>query len=181
MMPGYPTYFGEHAKKAFQEFYGTDAIPDDDPQTYTWYKKSVIHSIIEHHNIFMENSNFRDIWGAYHKVILTKWAGGDFINELYQAYHDTYANTVNINVIQFTYMPHGHQFWEQIKADINNYHLKVWGGAEYCEGLPTATPVAKQYDLRGLLIAPIHYFTQHRTMEPWMIDNVVNSMKVFNE
>ena len=180
-MPLCPCFYGNHAIKSYQDKYGTAEVPADNPQTTEWYKESILNTVIEHQDIFLENNKHRDIWGAYHKRIMSKWGGNAFIDDLYRKYREKYQDTVNINVIQFTYIPHGHSYYSQIKNDIDKFGLNVWGGSEYCEGLPTAVPIAKQFGLRGLLTAPIHPFVKHRTIEPWMEDNFRNAIAELNK
>ena len=180
MLPIVPCVRGSHAIKSYQERYGTSEITGDNPNTLEWLKESVLNTLIEHQNIFLSYNHHRDIWGAYHKKIHSKWCGTSFIDSLYQKYREVYTDTVNINVIQFTYIPHGHSFYSEIKRDIEKFGLNVWGGSEYCEGLPSASPIAKEFKLRGLVTAPIHPFVPHRTIEPWMIENFKNAINLLS-
>jgi hypothetical protein len=56
---------------------------------------------------------------------------------------------------------------------------RVYGGAEYAEGVVAQTQKAIRVGIDGLLIGPCHPFTGHKRIEPWMLTNIKQAMKLW--
>jgi hypothetical protein len=76
-----------------------------------------------------------------------------------------------INWILWTYIQ-----WFGLYPLINGlkdaYHVDVYGGAEYADGIVTSTDIAMANRIRGLVCGPLHTFTNHDHIEPWMVENI---------
>lgn len=179
-----PSWYDPFAMEAYHKWAGADAKPKkEDPTTEAWLKQSYTEHMVRIQKIFADTPH-KEIWTAAHLVIASYTNlygnGCNWTEDYYVAYKNNIPG-VTINVIQYTYHPHGAPYLNKIKAIIKRHGIKVWGGAEYCEGLPVSTPTALETGARGLLISPIHTFTGHKTIEPWMTEAIAKSINIFKE
>jgi hypothetical protein len=104
--------------------------------------------------------------------------GCNWIAEILSHLHKNLPH-IQINHIYYTWVQ-WRQYWNKMNTWKIAFDENVFGGAEYCEGLPTTTPLALQNGLRGLIVAPC-YPNIHDHVEPWMLENIKNSISVFKE
>ena len=171
VLPVAPAFYDPHAIAAHKRWTGLDIPDQNSGSTWNWFRQSVLDTVINQQTVFLEGQEHREIWQAYHRMIFHKWTGNQFITDIYKAERDTWKDTIDINVVQFTYTPHGQTYYNLIHKDIQDWKLKVWGGAEYCSGVVTSTNIGLRNGLRGLVCAPV-YPQSKRRVEPWMLDNL---------
>jgi hypothetical protein len=170
-----PAWFEDVALQAFKDYSHQDRQPfPNDPITEEWLRKTYLDTLIRQQQIFQEQG-FGELWSSTHRLIAyfsgLYGNGCKWIDDMYEAYLSNFP-TSQLNVIQYTYFPHGSSYWQMELNDMRLYGINIWGGAEYCEGLTPHTPIALAQGLRGLIISPIHPFTGHPQLEPWMVDAI---------
>jgi hypothetical protein len=173
-------FYGPHAIKDFHEKTGLDVPHPGDPITDEWLKNSLLNMLLEQQRIFVENK-FREIYTALHIAIghFSFYGNGNkWIEDILQLWTSELKPNKIIH-IYYTWIQWG-QFWSKINEWKTNFNEDVFGGAEYCEGLPTTTPIAINNGLRGQIVAPC-YPGQHDHVEDWMCNNIRNSISLFKQ
>lgn len=179
-----PAWFDIGAQQAFREYAGANAVPRaHDEVTERWMKETYINHMVRLQKIFASTPH-KEIWTAAHRMIARFHGlygnGCQWIGDVYDAYQSAIPGCI-INVIQYTYHPHGVDYLTQMIMDTERYGIRVWGGAEYCEGLPVSVPTALRTKARGLILSPIHPFTGHKKVDDWMIGSIQNAIAQFKE
>lgn len=171
-----PACFDSYAIDDYQRMYSTTTQPVfGTPECDAWLKASYFGMYTAIQNICTSYTHTKRIWSNLHRSIATytslRGNGCKWIGELYAAYRQQYPD-YPIYGLYFTYYPHGSWLWDTVEQDVQTYGLQVYTGAEYCEGIVKHAQIAKQYTLRGMLVAPTHPFTPHVSIEPWMIQAI---------
>jgi hypothetical protein len=178
-----PAFYDPEAIASFKAFVGTDRIPDqNDPDTTRWLLESYLKTTLHQQTILTELQSHDEIFVMLHPAIgdmANLYGNGcNWITEILDNLHDNLPN-IQINHIYYTWVQ-WKQYWGKMNSWRNTFNENVFGGAEYCEGLPTSTPLALQNGLRGLIVAPC-YPSIHDHVESWMLENIKNSISLFKE
>jgi hypothetical protein len=174
-----PCIFDREAVRSHNTYTGLSAPDIHSRLTWEWFRKSIVDTVINQQEVLLRYQNHQEVWQNYHRVIIAKWCGNEFITDLYQKYREIWGKTVDINVTQFTWTPHGDGYKLEIQRDTKLWDLKVWGGAEHCEGIMNSTQQGIKFDVRGLICAPVSYWNKKTRVEPWMLDNIRRSIDMW--
>jgi hypothetical protein len=115
----------------------------------------------------------REIWMMLHPAIANfagLYGNGNRWIESILLNLKTQLEPVTINHIYYTWIQ-WQPYWQVMNSWRERFDERVFGGAEYAEGLPITTPHAIQQGLRGQILAPC-YPGIHDHVEPWMLDNI---------
>jgi hypothetical protein len=128
----------------------------------------------------LRNNRYNDVWLALHPALAGYIGNGcEFISEILQSLEDKYP-CVHINHLYCTWTQ-----WDGIYPLMNiwkeRHDERVFGGAEYAEGVVNQTYKAIEHKIRGLLIGPCHPYTGHTRVEPWMLNNIKEACRIWNE
>jgi len=154
----YRSWCAKHGHQIRKPDIGDDTIfykKATDSPTIAWLKESMVTYCKRFQGLF------REPWFCLHRAY--SWTACCFIDEIYS------SQTRQLWGIQFTHFPHGPLMATTI-ADMRKYKINMWAGSEWVEGLASNTSTAIAQDLCGLITSPIHPFTKHDTIKPWMID-----------
>lgn len=171
-----PAFYDVHALESYRERFGAKAFPSTTSlETEGWLRDTYVGTLVRQYSILLKGSEDQTIWTALNRAIATyTWLWGNgckYMDDVYRGYLQAFPEAT-INQIYYTFFPHGPGIWSQVMSDRRYYNLKIYAGAEYCEGLRNHVPLAVQQGLRGLILAPIHPFTPHEKIEPWMIEDI---------
>lgn len=170
-----PVFSNPVEPASFMKRWDTKDFPKvGEERTDIWIKETCIKLSMDMYNILIHN-DYNEIWSALHPVCQYLWSGTgvEYINDIYDACLE--LSPSSINQIWYTFIQHPICF-PIFKEQIEKYRLNAYGGAEYCEGLTSTAPKAKELGLKGLLISPLHEFTNHETLQPWMLDRIKGSL-----
>lgn len=166
-------FYDPHARASFKQIYGSDAEPVPmDPATEDWLEQSYIDMLVNHQQVLASQPE-HEIWVMLHPAIANfaglygngnKWIESILLNL------KTQLEPVTINHIYYTWIQ-WQPYWQMMTSWRARFDERVFGGAEYAEGLPITTPHAIQQGLRGQILAPC-YPGIHDHVEPWMLDNI---------
>jgi hypothetical protein len=83
-----------------------------------------------------------------------------------------------ITQIYYTWIQwaHLHPYMNQLQEQFNT---KVYGGAEYCEGIPTTAPAAAKQHVR-LICSPCHEYTPHLHLENWQVESIRGGIRILS-
>jgi len=146
-----------------------------------WLKKFYTDLLLEQQKLVMEGQH-HEIWYmlARYKALklIQNQHGCNWIDD-YLATWKT-LNPVCINHINFNYFNYGASWYPVIQKEMDDWGVHEWVGAEYCEGLRSGNGLqAVKNGLRGLILGPCHPFTNHETVEPWMLTEIKKTIKAF--
>lgn len=175
-------WYDPEAIKSFQNRWATTDMPVmNENRTETWMKETIVAMKLAENKVLAENQ-WNEIWSMIHPEIAMQAGlygnGCNFIDDIYTAYKTEIPN-VQINQIWYTFVQHTRQY-ETYTRLINQYNMNAFGGAEYCEGLEENGPKALRLGFKGLIIHPLHPFTNHETLQPWMIEKIKKSIIIMN-
>lgn len=175
-------WFDPEALKSFEERWLTlDKPSANEDRTEIWMKETIVNMKLEENKI-LADTVWNEIWSMIHPEIAVQKGlygnGCKFIDDIYTAYKREIPD-VQINQIWYTFVQHLRQF-ETYKRLIAHFNLNAFGGAEYCEGLENNAPQAMRLGFKGLIIHPLHPFTNHETLQQWMIEKIKKSIIVMN-
>jgi hypothetical protein len=171
-----PVFFNPLEVNNFMKRWETKDFPKvGEYRTDIWLKETCIKLSMDMYNILIHNT-YSEIWSTLHPVCQYLWPGTgvEYINDIYDACLK--LNPSSINQIWYTFIQHPICF-PIFKEQITKYKLNAYGGAEYADGLTLTVPKAKELGFQGLIICPLHPFTGYTTIEPWMIDNIKDTLK----
>jgi hypothetical protein len=172
LLPNELACYDPHALASFHAMYGNGEMPANDGRTAAWLKSTYIALLLAQQSILVDTPS-REIFTMLHPQLVEFHRpfsnGCDWIADILEQYNSIVKPSV-INHIYYTYTmwTNKHQLMCEWAA---TYHEQVWGGAEYCEGLPMTTPQAIKNGNRGQILAPC-YPGIHEKIEPWMINNL---------
>ena len=143
---------------------GQYQLPDREiHEMFTWM-------MVEQTRILGDNP-WNDVWLMLHphhvpdewlEEIIAKYAGLGY----------------NVNWLLYTWktwVP----IWPFMDMLRDKYHLNMFGGAEWAEGIVDTTSHALVHGLRGLLCGPCHPFLPYKQVEPWMVSEIQKSITMF--
>lgn len=177
LFPNEVCIYDECARNEFSYVYG---MQPDDPlgvNERQFLLEGQLRLIKQLANLF-RNNRYSDMWLALHPALAGFTGNGcEFIPDILQEIH---SPCVNLNHIYFTWRQ-----WVNYYPLMNEwkerYNVKVFGGAEYAENVIDSTRAAIEQGIRGLIIGPCHPFTGHLRIEDWMLDNIREACRIWNE
>jgi hypothetical protein len=176
-------FYDDCALLSYQAFCGdptAEPVPDD-PTTEEWLKNSYIGTMMEQQRILYNSGDHNEVFTFVHPAIAMMaglYGNGckflpQYLRELRVTFPDAVINQIYYTWVQFQ------SLWPLMNALRGSFNTQVWGGAEYCTGTPTTTPLAVQQGLRGQLIAPCHPWSGFNHIQGWMTDNIKRAMKLW--
>jgi hypothetical protein len=140
--------------------------------------KTFERMIVEEQRIFSHYND--DLWTCFHHAFdHLPYSGTVYANYLRNILLDEFP-THNHYCISYTQFRDDVIGEDKNLEDMKTYHLKMFGGSEYAEGLITNTDKAISQGFRGFVTAPLHYYSGHKKLEDWMIEAVQNSLRKWN-
>ena len=131
-----------------------------------WLTESLTEYFLNTQNLFSVN------WVMLHRAF--DWTAGNYINHFYPKLKKP------INGIQWTFWPHP-SLQSIIQTDIYMHSINTFVGAEWCEGIKHYGNQVPNSILQGLIVGPIHPYSGHKDLEPWMVENMSNYLKMFKD
>jgi hypothetical protein len=172
-------WYDPAAIESFHRRWNTEDMPvPNEARTEEWMKETFINLMVSQNKILAVNSG-NEIWSMLHPQIAVYNLYGNgckFLEDIYNAYEREIPG-VNMSQIWYTYIQHANQYPNYTRL-IQRYNLRAFGGAEYCEGLPQTTQMAVTLGFKGLYIHPLYPAMGRLSIEPWMIENIKNGLKV---
>jgi hypothetical protein len=167
-----PAWYDRAAIASYHDYTGCNHCdPEkDNPETEAWFSQTLIDFLLKQQAILVDNPD-REVWTAAHPVLAQIYGNGCRYIELYlKAMLDT-LRPVSINHIFYTWLQWP-GMWQHLDYLRETYGEIQWGGAEYCEGLDQSAPLGIANGLRGHIIGPLHPYTGHKHIEPWMVEKI---------
>lgn len=163
-----PSYFDPWAIQDFQAYYGSQAKPTYPPDeaTNAWLYGTSRQMLLREQAIFYKYRP--ELWTAMHYAFgVQLYTGNQHQRLLYGDMRKAFPE-MDHQTICFTYFEPV-QGLDKFREDARN-GMKIWSGSEYCEGLLQNTDAAIAAGFRGFITGPVHYWTKHKVMEPWMFE-----------
>ena len=172
LIPGAHAWFDPAAKASWRlwclqhDFKGQEtdlASPALLPPVKEWLTASMVAYALNHHSLY------REPWTCLHRAFPED--AGCFNDAIYTALNQPLWG------IQWTYMSFKDvEIGKRTRRDKDTYQIKMWGGAEWVEGLRPHTPIAIAHGLQGLIVGPIHPYSGHDKIEDWMLEAMTWSL-----
>jgi hypothetical protein len=204
LMPYEPSYFDPKAIESFRvwangKFYGNlsvfnkeegsswrdwDSVKpgiftfgyDNKLITKMWLKEHLLETLVRQQSLLVKHYG-----GEAWMMLAHCWkdiaeTGNFLIPDVVQVIKDK-VNPTKVNWIAFAHFNMGASL-QRIAMERLKDGIDLWTGAQYCEGLPVNTPLAKQAGIRGLICGPLAMEDSHdqKKIEPWMVDNLKQSI-----
>jgi len=177
LFPNSVCVYDAYAQRAFAEQYERSPEMAMDGQVDEFLKAAQIKMLMELQAIHIENEN-REIWHVLHPALAGYHGNGcAYIEDYLIAERAAWPDAV-INHLYCTWVQWGGE-WPLMESWRDKYGEQIWGGSEYAENVVSSTRVAIERGIRGLLIGPTHSFTGHKRVEPWMLLNIKESLKLW--
>ena len=139
-----------------------------------WYYQGYSDFMVAQNKILSENP-WHEVWTNLHPFLNPQQRIWNYEVELTNHIPD-----VHICHLYFTWIQWLNLFGV-IKTVRDAVHSDDFGGAEYAEGVHQSVPLAIQEGMRGLLCGPLHPFTGHPHIEPWMVKNLTWAVQTLQE
>jgi hypothetical protein len=128
----------------------------------------------------LRNNQYGDIWLAIHPALAGYRGNGcEYLEDMLANLNTRYP-CATINQLYCTWRQ-----WSGLYPEMNRlrdtYGTRVFGGAEYAEGVMESTLVAATAGINGLLINPCHPHTGHPRVLPWMLDNIRHAVRMWKD
>lgn len=173
-------YFDEHALADWQKEH--DGKPDHRTSAGAeWLKKSYIKLMTDLAKIFMEQPQ-REVWfnlSRYKATVPTLCCHGcEWIDDYLVEWKK--LKPAAINHISFNFFPYPKEYQDTVISKSKQFGTLEFAGAEYAQGLKAGNGArAVELGLRGMIIGPTHPFSGYKRIEPWMIDEIGKTQKLF--
>jgi hypothetical protein len=168
-LPNELSCFDKAALEQYQDIY--HKMPEEhDPDTDAWYNASVVRAYSDIQRVLFNNA-YQEIWVTLHPALFGQYGNGTICLPQILAALRAEFPTANISQLFCTWRQWS-GLYPQMKEWSTQFNTNIFGGAEYAEGVVTSVDIAKEQGIRGLLIGPTHPYTNHRRIEPWMLDNI---------
>jgi hypothetical protein len=168
-----PCFYDAAALADYKQCYGTGRRPEiTELDTLEWLRRSVVQHYLDAQSVLVEQHN--EVWDALQWLIARQsWANGNYAQpDLLAAYRQRWP-TANIVLIQYTYFAHGPEYFSYIQDLRKRLGLHLIVEAQYCEGLQRGSAAwAREQGANGQIVAPLHPFTGHTCLEPWMAEAI---------
>jgi hypothetical protein len=178
-----PAYYDANALADWQREH--DGQPDHTtPEGAEWLRQSYIQLLNTYQAIFVKQPS-HELWYALSRYKATVpgylCAGCNWIDDYLEDWIIN-LNPSAIHHVNYNYFPYGEAFYPIIQAEHERHGVLEWVGPEYCEGLRSGNGrLAAEHGHRGLILGPLHAYTGHNEIEPWMLDEVRKAMRVFEQ
>ena len=171
LFPNEPCVYDDCAVGVFIDQYGHPpavGVYDHEIAEFTLEAQVALFSDIQ--STFGFNAN-KEIWHALHPALAGFHGNGcDNIETILSVVKQRMPE-LSINHLYCTWVQWSN-YWSLMTDWKNRFGEKIWGGAEYAEGVVNTSRIAIEQGARGLLIGPCHPYTGHRRIEPWMLQNI---------
>ncbi len=177
-----PAYFDEHALKDWQKNHW-GAPNHKSPEGTAWLRDSYTRLLLSQQRILVETQH-REIW-----YMLSRWKaqvwnischGCEWIDHYLAEFKK--LEPTSINHISFNYFPYGMRIYPVIAREREDWGVNEFVGAEYCDGMRAGNGrLAVRHGLRGMIVGPTHPFSHHEGIEPWMVETIAKTNKLFME
>ena len=176
-----PAYYDPAALKDYERLYGKGARPvnPNSPEVMSWLEETYIRVLMKQAHILIETPH-RELFTMLNpRIGEMGFYPGNGCHMLPTILAHYAEENCDITQIYYTWIQwaHLHPYMNQLQAQ---YNTKVYGGAEYCEGMPTTAPVAAKQGVR-LICSPCHEYTPHLHLEQWQLDNIRQAIKVLSK
>lgn len=177
LFPNEPCIYDESAKGAFNALYGHDPRTIDFQEESQFLHDKQIETVMKISNI-LRNNEYGDVWLALHPALAGYRGNGcEYIEDILNNIQNRFPCT-NINQLYCTWTQWSGLF-PQMNYWKNKYSTRVFGGAEYAQGVVSSTYLAIAQNIDGLLINPCHPHTGYSRVEPWMIKNIEKAVEIW--
>ena len=120
------------------------------------------------------DAQYNEVWSAFHFSCFPTFIGPT-LKALQEAYPES-----NHYSLQYTYWQHPHNVHAAVQASQKMFGIKYYVGSEYIQGMRQVAPWAIQHGVR-FITSPIHSFQEHRRVEPWMLDTIRDTLRLYEE
>lgn len=170
-------YYDAAAAQSYHDEYGSSFWPnrdtrEGDERTDAWMRKSYL-SMMQTQARVLSTQPAQLMFSAIHPAIADFGLygnGNKWYADLLAMYRDTYPEH-DIVWVLYTWAQWSY-YHPIVRALKDSLGLRVYGGAEYAEGLPGNTPIAIEAGIDGQFLGPCHPFTGHRAILPFMLENI---------
>lgn len=145
------------------------------------YWETMRRMLIEEQSIFYASHDSHELWTCFHHAFDGSGTSGterarDLYREMAGEFPD--AKHYCISYTQFRNDVIGE---DKNLADMQELGLNMFGGSEYAEGIIANTDTAIQQGFRGFISAPLHWWSGHKSLEPWMVETIRDSLAKWRE
>jgi hypothetical protein len=177
LFPNEICIFDECARAAYQQVYGQApglSVSND----LEFLKNTQINLFLSLQRTLAMYNVHHEIWTALHPA-LSGYAGNGcaYATDMLAAFTQT-TPCGQINHLYCTWTQ-WENYYPQMMGLRQAFGERVYGGAEYAEGVVAQTEKAIKVGIDGLLIGPCHPFTGHTRIEPWMVENIKKAMDLW--
>jgi len=179
VMPQDPRCYDRAALASWHKINSATSPDMNDELCREWIKAEYTRMMVNLQRILVD-SPWREIWTMFHLPKASRPACGvDWVEDYYKAFQELKPSAVNH--ITFSYFN-----FPKIERQIHNIQTRhntiEWAGAEYCEGLRDGNGTrAINQGLRGMILSPLHYFTGHLQIKPWMIETISKTIEDYRQ
>lgn len=158
------------------------SVPNfEDTQTKEWLEKSAIEYYVRTQKILYPQ--FKEIWNAHQWLISKKNpASCNYAQpKLLETYRKEFQD-LSLVLLQYTYFDDSHPQENVAYVDMlkDTYNCEVIAEAMFCKGFPTTAPKSIAKGFRGQIICPTHPHTSEKRLEGWMVEEISNAHKLWN-
>jgi hypothetical protein len=175
LFPNEVCIFDDAAKAAYRQVYGGEEPGTSVAHSLEFLKSMQISLFVFLNETLAQYNLGYEIWTQLHPALAGYVGNGcAYTADMLGAFKQRHA-CGQINHLYCTWTQWDGYF-PQMMGLKQAFGERVYGGAEYAEGVIDQTRKAISVGIDGLLIGPCHPFTGHERIEPWMLDNIKTAM-----
>jgi hypothetical protein len=175
LFPNEICIFDEAAKAAYHAAYGAEEPGTSVAHSLEFLKNTQISLFVFLQHLLSQYNVSQEIWTALHPALAGYPGNGCAFTADMLAGFKSVRPCGHINHLYCTWTQWDNYF-PQMMGLKEAFGERVYGGAEYAEGVVAQTQKAISVGIDGLLIGPCHPFTGHTRIEPWMLENIKTAM-----
>jgi hypothetical protein len=135
---------------------------------------TVLRMMSDEQGIFVTHPS-HEIWTALHPALDSVVQSGNALRgDIYNLIRREFPQAIH-HVICHVYF--ADVLGKETTLNEIRQGVKMWVGSEYAEGLTLNTDEAISLGFRGFVTSPLHTLGKYRTLEPWMLDNIRESLE----
>ena len=119
-------------------------------------------------------AQYNEVWTAFHHSCFPTFIGPT-LEALREAYQES-----NHYSLQYTFWQHPDNVQQAVRIVQERLGVQYYVGSEYIQGMSQVAPYAIQRRVR-LITSPIHTFQEHRRVQPWMLDTIKRTLRMYEE
>lgn len=180
-----PAYYDAYAVRSYNARCGSGKPTHTTEPGATWLRESYTQLLLDQQRIMVETPH-REIWFmlATYKMLIHAISchGCEWIPDYLKAWQSLNPSSINHIIFNYFGQLKSNELFKIIKQEMDTFGVNEFVGVEYCEGLKAGNGrIAFEQGLRGLFVGPLHPFTKHDHVEPWMLREITNAHRMFEE